>query len=57
MNINEPTTSRQLSILIEPVLAEERRRFLQDAREAEDMESFMSGLNKYKTIYDLQEGG
>jgi hypothetical protein len=57
MNINEPTTSRQLSILIEPVLAEERRRFIQDAREAEDMESFMSGLNKYKTIYDLQEGG
>lgn len=49
MDINEPANSRELAILIQPVAAEDRRKFISDAKEAEDMESFISTLGKYKT--------
>ena len=41
MDINEPTNSRQLSILIQGLNVEERELFLKEARKAEDMESFI----------------
>ena len=52
MNINEPGNSRTLAILIQPVVAEDRRKFIQAAEEAESMDAFMLTLNDYRTIYE-----
>jgi hypothetical protein len=49
MNINEPETSRTLAILIQPVVSEDRRKFIRAAEEAKDMASFMETLNDYRT--------
>lgn len=50
MNINEPANSRMLAILIQPVIAEDRRKFIRGAEEAKDMDSFIKTLNDYRTI-------
>jgi tagatose-1,6-bisphosphate aldolase non-catalytic subunit AgaZ/GatZ len=49
MNINDPAISRMLAILIQPVVAEDRRRFVYDAEQAEDMDSFIESLDEYET--------
>lgn len=49
MNINEPANSRMLAILIQPVIAEDRPKFLRGAQEAKDMESFIKTLDRYLT--------
>ena len=49
MNIEEPNTSRILAILIQPVIAEDRMKFIADAKAAPDMETFVEGLNNYRT--------
>lgn len=41
MNINEVNTSRQLAAMIQGIDGDKRARFLKDAREAKDMESFI----------------
>jgi hypothetical protein len=51
MNINEPANSRMLAILIQPVIAEDRRKFLRGAQDADDMDSFIKTLDKYRTEY------
>jgi hypothetical protein len=52
MNINEPGNSRMLAILIQPVIAEDRRKFIRAAEDAESMDEFMLTLNDYRTIYE-----
>ena len=52
MDINEPANSRMLAILIQPVIAEDRRKFIRAAEEAEDMDEFTLTLNNYRTIYE-----
>lgn len=52
MNINEPGNSRSLAILIQEVIAEDRRKFIQGAENAESIEAFISTLNNYRTIYE-----
>lgn len=49
MNINEPANSRMLAILIQPVVAEDRRKFIQGAEEASDMDAFIESLDQYRT--------
>jgi hypothetical protein len=49
MNINDPTISRTLAVLIQPVVFEDRRRFIEDAEKAPDLDSFILGLGKYET--------
>lgn len=49
MNINDPTISRILAVLIQPVLFEDRRKFVEDAEKATNMDSFVQGINRYKT--------
>lgn len=49
MNINEPTISRILAILIKNIDIEDRRTFLNDAEKSANMEEFISGMSKYKT--------
>jgi hypothetical protein len=49
MNINEPANSRTLAILIQPVIAEDRRAFIQDAEKAKDMNEFIQNLQRYRT--------
>jgi hypothetical protein len=49
MNINDPAISRMLAILIQPVVAEDRRRFIEGAEQAEDMDSFIESLDEYET--------
>ena len=49
MNINEPNNSRTLAILIQPVIAEDRRKFIRAAEAAPNMEAFMRTLNDYRT--------
>lgn len=51
MNINEPANSRMLAILIQPVIAEDRSKFIRGAEEATDMESFIKTLDNYRTAY------
>lgn len=46
MNINEPTTSRQLAALIQGVRGEYREQFIKDAKEAKNMESFLKHFLK-----------
>ncbi|MBD2428247.1 hypothetical protein [Phormidium sp. FACHB-1136] len=46
MDIGKPKISRLLAELIQPIEPEDRRRFIEDAKEAKDMEAF---LEKYKT--------
>lgn len=41
MDINEVGNSRQLAVLIQGLNIEERERFLDEARKAEDMPSFI----------------
>jgi hypothetical protein len=50
MNINDPTTSQILAILIQNVDAPDREKFRQDAREAANMDVFIKGLGKYKPV-------
>jgi hypothetical protein len=50
MNINDPAISRMLAILIQPVVAEDRRRFVEGAEQAEDMDSFIESLDEYRTF-------
>ncbi len=50
MNINDPTISRILAVLIQPVLFEDRSKFIENAEKAPNMESFIRGINRYKTI-------
>lgn len=52
MNINEPGNSRALAILIQPVIAEDRSKFIRDAEKAKDLDSFIKTLNNYRTIYE-----
>lgn len=53
MDINEPTTSRMLAVLIQSIDFDDREKFIKDAQEAESMETFMEGSGKYKRIeYD-----
>ena len=49
MNINEPANSRMLAILIQPVIAEDRQKFIRDAESAKDMNEFMQNLQRYRT--------
>ena len=49
MNINDPTTSRELAILIQPIVAEDRRKFIRDAENAKDMNEVIRSLSKYRT--------
>jgi len=49
MNINDPAISRTLSILIQPVVAEDRRKFIQGAEKASDMNSFIKSMDQYRT--------
>jgi hypothetical protein len=49
MNINDPDNSRTLAILIQPVIAEDRRKFIKAAEEATSMEAFMKTLPNYRT--------
>jgi len=46
MNINEPSTSRQLAALIQGVKGEHRDEFIQDAKKAKDMETFIKHFLK-----------
>lgn len=50
MNIREPETSRQLAILIQPVIADDRRKFREAAEKAKDMEAFIKTLTNYRTF-------
>jgi len=50
MNINDPAISRMLAILIQPVVAEDRRRFIEGALRAEDMDAFIESLDEYETV-------
>lgn len=53
MDINEPTISRMLAVLIQSVEFDDRAQFIKDAQEAKSMEAFMEGSGKYKRIeYD-----
>jgi hypothetical protein len=52
MNINEPVNSRMLAILIQGVVGEDRDQFLEDARNAKDMDTFIKGMSKYGQIED-----
>ena len=49
MDINEPNISRTLAILIQPVIAEDRKKFLKGAERAKDMETFLKTLGNYRT--------
>ena len=49
MNINDPTTSRTLAVLIQPVSFNDREKFLEDAEKAPNMDSFIRSINKYRT--------
>lgn len=51
MNINEPAISRTLAILIQPVIAEDRRKFIRGAEEAKDLNSFIKSMVDYRTSY------
>ena len=46
MNINEPEISRTLAILIQPVVSEDRRKFIAQARKAKDIDSFIKQVMK-----------
>lgn len=48
MNINDPKISRMLAILIQPVVAEDRRKFIQSAEQAADMGSFVKTFKDYR---------
>lgn len=52
MDINKPDISRTLAILIEPVIAEDRAKFRENAEKAANMESFMKTLKNYRTSRD-----
>jgi hypothetical protein len=54
MDINSPTNSRLLAIFIQNIAAEDRPRFLEDARKAEDMEDFLPLVPKYKSKYSQE---
>lgn len=49
MNIHEPLVSRTLAAMIQNIAVESRGQFLSDAKKAQDMESFIKGLNRYET--------
>jgi hypothetical protein len=49
MNIDQPSISRTLAILIQPVIADDREKFLEGAERAENMEDFMKTLKNYRT--------
>jgi endo-1,4-beta-mannosidase len=46
MNINEPSTSRQLAALIQGVKGGHREQFIEDAKKAKDMKSFIKHFLK-----------
>jgi len=50
MNLNNPETCRTLAAMIQQIAPESREQFRSDAEEAPDMETFMRGLNQYKTV-------
>jgi hypothetical protein len=50
MNINEPVNSRMLAILIQNIVRKDRDQFLEDARNAKDMDAFLKGMVKYGQI-------
>ncbi len=50
MNIKDPMNCRVLSILIQDVSGEDRDQFIEDAKSATDMKSFMNGMPKYRRI-------
>lgn len=50
MNIHEPTTSRILAILIRNIHGEDRQEFIEDAENATDMDVFIKGMGKYRTV-------
>lgn len=52
MNINDPTISRILAILIEDLDLPSRAKFIRDAESSPNMKEFVKGLDSYKTIYD-----
>jgi hypothetical protein len=50
MNINKSEISRTLAILIQPVIAEDRFKFIEAAKKAPDMVAFMKTLGDYRTF-------
>jgi hypothetical protein len=48
MDIHNPRTSRRLAILIQPVAASDRTRFISDAEKASDMKAFLAKYANYK---------
>lgn len=50
MNLNNPDTCRTLAVIIQKIAPESREQFRIDAETSPDMETFMKGLNKYKTV-------
>lgn len=50
MNINDPTTSRILAILIRNLEGDEWARFREDAAKAKNIDEFIKGMGKYKTV-------
>lgn len=50
MNIADPTISRLLAILVQPVHAEDRLRFIKDSRKAKDLKEFLKLYRTYRKI-------
>lgn len=50
MNINDPTTSQILAVLIQNVDGPDRQKFIEDAKDAANMDVFIKGLGKYKPV-------
>jgi hypothetical protein len=52
MNINTPANSRMLAKLIQNIVAEDRDRFIRDAKQATSIQDFINAMGKYRTIQD-----
>jgi hypothetical protein len=48
MNIKSPKISRLLAELIQPVIVEDRKRFIEDAQRAKNMGEFLKNYKTYK---------
>ena len=52
MNINTPANSRMLAKLIQNIVFKDRDQFIQDAKQATNMQDFINAIGKYRTIHD-----
>ena len=52
MDIHRPTTCRILAILIQNIHPDDRTQFIEDAKQAPDIEVFIKGMGQYKTVSD-----